>query len=240
MNTTGTVWTAADSAARNGAAGRARLLDASAEHELLLAWKLNRDSAAGRALVESHLPLAAAIAARYRGLGVPFEDLLSEATLGLYRALEKFEFKGARFATYAALWARSYVCAHVTSARWSRLQNDSRRDDAGDTGDVLDRLASSAPCAETLLVQHETVSRVRRALRRTWPRLNERERAIVEHRMLDDKTTLRDLGARLGLSAERIRQLETRVKRQMLRELSRESLDAARWPALDRTQKGKK
>jgi RNA polymerase sigma factor (sigma-70 family) len=68
------------------------------------------DLRAGRRIVEAHLGLVTAIARGYRGRGVDFEDLLQEGTLGLIRALAKFDAgKGFRFATYASWWVRQGV-----------------------------------------------------------------------------------------------------------------------------------
>jgi RNA polymerase primary sigma factor len=68
------------------------------------------DLGAGRRIVEAHLSLVTAIARGYRGHGVDFEDLLQEGTLGLIRALERFDLgKGFRFATYASWWVRQGI-----------------------------------------------------------------------------------------------------------------------------------
>ncbi len=65
---------------------------------------------ATRRIVEAHLHLVRAIAGTYRGRGVDFEDLLQEGTLGLIRALERFDGgKGCRFAAYARWWVRQGI-----------------------------------------------------------------------------------------------------------------------------------
>jgi RNA polymerase primary sigma factor len=68
---------------------------------------ISRAERAWRALVECNLRLVVSIAKRYRNRGVEFEDLVSAGTIGLMRAVDKFEVEhGFKFATYAVHWIR--------------------------------------------------------------------------------------------------------------------------------------
>ena len=65
------------------------------------------DERARQRLVEKNLRLVVSLAKRYRGLGVPFEDLLQEGNAGLLKAVEGFDpEKGFRFSTYATKWIK--------------------------------------------------------------------------------------------------------------------------------------
>ena len=89
--------------------GKHRLLTAA--DEVTLAKRIERgDPVAKRRMIESNLRLVVSIAKGYRGLGVPFLDLIQEGTLGLNRAVEKFDWRrGYKFSTYATWWIRQSV-----------------------------------------------------------------------------------------------------------------------------------
>jgi RNA polymerase sigma-32 factor len=78
---------------------------------------------------------------------------------------------------------------------------------------MSDRLPSSDPTPEDEVAQHEMRARAGTAVAAALTHLNERERFIVEQRMMtDDPPTLEALGHELGVSKERVRQLEERAK----------------------------
>jgi RNA polymerase primary sigma factor len=99
-----------------------RLLDAGEEKALARRVR-GGDMKARQKLIESNLRLVISIAKKYRGRGVPFEDLIQEGNAGLIRAVEKFDPEmGNRFSTYATWWIRQAVTRAVADhARTVRL-----------------------------------------------------------------------------------------------------------------------
>ncbi len=241
-------------------AGRHSLL--SAAEEVSLAKKIERgDLVAKQAMIQSNLRLVISIAKNYRNQGLPFLDLIQEGTLGLIRAVEKFDWRrGFKFSTYATWWIRQAVArALADKARTirmpvhivERLQKMNRAErtlwavlgrepnieeiadeanltpqqvqevraaarastslDApvGDTDDAVlgDFVAGDDPLPE------ETVELTLRsqALAAALDALPEREREVVTLRYGlggTEPKTLEEIGRRLGLTRERVRQIE--------------------------------
>jgi RNA polymerase primary sigma factor len=91
------------------AIGRVNLL--TAEQEVLLARRIERgDMLAKQQMIEANLRLVVSIAKSYLGRGLTFLDLIQEGSMGLIRAVEKFDYRrGYKFSTYATWWIRQAV-----------------------------------------------------------------------------------------------------------------------------------
>jgi len=105
-----------------GSIGRVPLL--TAEEEVALAKRIERgDMAAKQHMVEANLRLVVSIAKGYIGRGLTLLDLIQEGSLGLIRAVEKFEYRrGYKFSTYATWWIRQAVTRSIADkARTIRI-----------------------------------------------------------------------------------------------------------------------
>ena len=250
----------------------------SAEEEFMLANRFRKhgDLDAAKRLISAHLRLAAKVAFGYRYYGLPLEDLISEANIGLMQAVKKFEpEKGNRLSTYAVWWIKAAINEFILRS-WSlvrigtvaaqkrlfynlrkikarlglygdsALDSDSVKEISKDlnvseddvvamdnrlNGDVSlntpvytdgyaekqDFLSNEGSIEDAVADKQESDLRLR-LLAQAMDKLNDRERIIVRARRLqDDPTTLDSLGEQLGISRERVRQIETRAIEKMTR-----------------------
>jgi RNA polymerase primary sigma factor len=243
--------------------GRHKLLTAA--DEVTLAKRIEKgDLAAKRHMIESNLRLVVSIAKGYRGLGVPFLDLIQEGTLGLNRAVEKFDWRrGFKFSTYATWWIRQSVQRAVANhARTIRvpvhvverqqklgraarrleveLGRDATKEELAEaTGLPVQHVDEALSAAQASVSLNQSVgadeegelgdlfadreapdpfdeaeeSLRKQGVRKALDALPERERRILELRFgfEGDPWTLEAIGAELGLTRERVRQLEAQA-----------------------------
>jgi RNA polymerase primary sigma factor len=248
-------------------AGRHPLLTAAQEVEL--AKKIEAgNSLAKQRMIQSNLRLVVSIAKNYRNQGLPFLDLIQEGTLGLIRAVEKFDWRrGYKFSTYATWWIRQAVAraladkartirmpVHIVErlqkmnraerSLWAALGREPTLEEiadeanlpltqarevraaarastsldapVGDSDDAVlgDFVAGDGPLPDEQ-VEHSLRSET---LATALNALPERHRNVVVLRYGlgdSDPKTLEDIGRRLGLTRERVRQIEVEALKRL-------------------------
>ena len=98
------------------------MLSSQEEFMLAKAWVDHDDRKSAHRLVTSHLRLAAKIALGYRGYGLPINEVVSEANVGLMQAVKRFDpDKGFRLATYAMWWIKASIQEYILRS-WSLVK----------------------------------------------------------------------------------------------------------------------
>jgi RNA polymerase primary sigma factor len=216
--------------------GIAKLQRLTAEEERSLGARIQetQDEAAVRQLVEANLRFVVSYAKRYRGLGVSFLDLIHEGNLGLMEAARRFDpSRNVKFITYAVWWIREammHALADQTRAfsfppkLFATLHNAhddvSLNDPVGAAGDgsreLIDLIAQDNVPIEQELIDQDALHDLADALQE----LSGKEREVMELRFGledDEPRTLQEIGDRLHLSRERVRQIESRAKDKLRR-----------------------
>ena len=178
-----------ESPRRDGRPGR-RLL--SATEEIALARQIERgDMKAKERMIQSNLGLVHAVARTYRGSSVPFADLIQEGTVGLVRAVERFDHRRAvKFSTYAVWWIRRSMLDAISSSNVIRIPAKAHQQLAAvyRAEAELERLgrrgASDAEIAARTDLSETTVRSLRAAARVT---------ASLDDPVAEDSTRLGDL-----------------------------------------------
>ncbi len=238
------------------------------EHKLALSYYEEKDLEAANTLVVSNLRFVVKIAREYLSYGFALSDLVQEGTIGLMKAVKKFDpFKGYRLISYAVWWIRAGIQNHIMKF-WSQvkigttqaqrklfhkigkakkelnIENNemteqqvskvaelfgvknkdvidmefrmASRDyslDATSTEDntvsYLDILSDGKANQEEVIETIETNDLAHQGITDGLKKLSPREQKVIESRYLKNPPEkLRELGEELGISKERVRQIE--------------------------------
>jgi RNA polymerase primary sigma factor len=186
--------------------GQGELLTQEQEINLSKRTKAGEEKARRR-LIEKNLRLVVSVAKKYRGHGLPFEDLIQEGNIGLMKAVEKYDPDlGYRLSTYASWWIRQAIqraladkgrTIRVPVHMGEKIRKVSR-------AYREDEQASNTPA---MVIREMEIAQVREAINE----LPERTRYVLVRRYgLEglNPVTLTELSNELNVSRERVRQIE--------------------------------
>ena len=198
----------------------APMLEFEQERMLIRTWQSQRDSASLETLIISHVRLVYAAARKSGASAHHLEDVLAEGMIGLIQAADRFDLtRDTRFSTFAYWCVRNAVTTSL--ARLRSIVDVPKGANgktapvivaAGELGELEETLACDAPTPEESLVEKTYEAEVQRAVTRALRQLEPMDRDIVQSRNLRPEPECPDLlAARLGLTRDRLRQLERRA-----------------------------
>jgi RNA polymerase primary sigma factor len=166
------------------------------------------------ALVETNQGLVISIAKRYANRYVPIEDLIQEGNLGLIAAAERFDTEmGYQFSTYAVWWIRGYISKAIRDETMNSRKLQSLDLPVDEDGDNI--LASLIPDENTMSpCELARKNELKEHVKEMVSCLKPCERRVIELRFGIDEIpehSLRETGEILGISRERIRQIEVKA-----------------------------
>lgn len=98
------------------------ILSQDEEYALSVQYQKTKSQEIAYKLITSHLRLVVAVVSKYRGYGLPMDELIAEGNMGLLYALDKFDpEKGFRFSTYALWWIKASVQKYILNS-WSLVK----------------------------------------------------------------------------------------------------------------------
>jgi len=200
-----------------------------AEQEVELAKKYKQgDVDAGDKIITCNLRFVVKISKGYFHLGYRPLEIIQEGNMGLIKALTRFDpDRGVRFICYAIWWIRAYIQSFIhktyqphigrlTHARSLFSLDSGLNREGSEDSTLMDYVIDSKPSQEDLCVMKERAFHLNNILTSCPSLLSEREMFIIRERFLNEpSSTLKDIAIKIGVTRERVRQIESRSLRRI-------------------------
>ncbi len=173
-------------------------------------------------LVESNIKLITKVANRYRKVveNCDVDDLIQEGTIGIMKAIEKFDVnKGTEFSTYAKFWIDKYIINHFNNTKKIKLPNwiyaEKLQVERGISIVSIDEELEGKNRHEIIATENNDIELIEKKeyLEYLIKVLTDIEKIVIHERIKG--FTLKKIGERMGLSKERIRQIEISAYKKM-------------------------
>lgn len=207
------------------------------EEELDLARRYKQgDIAAGQKIITANLRFVVKIAQSYFHLGYGPLEIIQEGNMGLVKALTRFDpDMGVRFICYAIWWIKAYIRNFIHKSyqvHTGRLTHAKglvsldcvfTSDNESSEECLLDRLLSQTPNQDDRYAEKERNAYLLKLLDSDPPILTKREVFIIEKRFFNDPpSTLKDIASQIGITRERVRQIEMRSLKRIRKVIEKE------------------
>ena len=190
-------------------------------------YKKNNDISARDKIIKSNLKFVASVAKPFQGLGLSYSDLIAEGNLGLMKAIDKFDYeKGYKTISYSVWWIRQAILEALRERNLingDELPKDYEKSVESEEENEYNISGDKHEMEDGNAMEYIKKNEMKSAIGVLMDCLTEREQIVLTYYFGldgDDEMTLEEIGKKIGLTKERVRQ----IKEKSLKKLRAEAL----------------
>ena len=195
-------------------------------------YKKNNDISARDKIIKSNLKFVASVAKPFQGLGLSYSDLIAEGNIGLMKAMEKFDYeKGYKTISYSVWWIRQSILEALHERNLingDELPKDYEKGVESDEDNEYNIVSGDRHEIEDgNALEYIKKNEIKTAIRLLMGCLTDREQAVLNYYFGlsgDEEMTLEEIGKKLGLTKERIRQIKEKSLKKLRAEAIKNSI----------------
>lgn len=177
------------------------------EVKLVKKYKKNNDLNARNKLIKSNLHFVADVAKKYKGLGLSYQDLISEGNLGLIKAIDRFDYtKDYKLITYGVHWIKQGILEALNKRN---ISNHS---------ELYENIIDDRDNEDIQITNEYDLFQNKEYIKEIMSVLNKKERSIIDLYFgftVDEPLTLEEIGRIYNISKERVRIIKEKALTKM-------------------------
>lgn len=196
-------------------------------------YKKNNDLSARDKIIKSNLKFVASVAKPFQGLGLSYSDLIAEGNVGLMKAMDKFDYeRGLKTISYSVWWIRQTILEALKERnliKGDEFPKDFEKpvDIEDDSGYIATNEVFGPEYEDTITNGELKYNEMRNTISLLMGCLTEREQVILTDYFGlsgEDEMTLEEIGKKIGLTKERVRQIKEKALKKLRTEALKNSI----------------